>query len=207
MEGPLIKMKLNQSFYLNEDVTDVAKQLLGKVLCTSINGHILSGKIIETEAYSYKEKACHAYMSRNTSRTEVLFRAGGTAYVYLCYGIHKLFNVVTNKEGKAEAVLVRAVEPLDNVELMRNRRSVSKESELTSGPGKLSQALGIDLEHNKKILTGNDIWIEDRGFTVTHVESSPRIGVAYAKEDALLPWRFTEKGNPFLSSGINTYEL
>lgn len=199
--------KLSQSFYLNEDVTEVAKLLLGKVLCTKMNGINLSGKIVETEAYSYKEKACHAYQSKNTKRTEVLFDTGGTSYVYLCYGIHNLFNIVTNKQGVAEAVLVRAIEPLENIDVMFEKRGVKKEHELTSGPGKLSQALGIDLKLNRAPLSGDDIWIEDRGYAPGQIEASPRIGVAYAQEDALLPWRFTEMGNPFVSKGINTYQL
>ena len=130
MERTINYMKLPRSFYLNDDVTTVAKQLLGKVLCTYSGAKLLSGKIVETEAYSYKEKACHAYMSRNTNRTEVLFYEGGTSYVYLCYGIHKLFNVVTNKQGVAEAVLIRAVEPIDNIEEMRSRREVKKDIQL-----------------------------------------------------------------------------
>lgn len=200
-------MKLSQSFYLIDSVTEVAKQLLGKVLCTKINGSVLSGKIVETEAYSYKEKACHAYNSRHTKRTEVLFMEGGTAYVYLCYGIHNLFNVVTNREGVAEAVLIRALEPIDNISIMQENRNVLKNTALTSGPGKLSEAMGIDLNHNRQPLTSNDIWIEDRNLVTDHIEETPRIGVAYAMEDALLPWRFIEKGSPFVSKGNNTYQL
>ncbi len=200
-------MKLSESFYLNENVVEVAKQLLGKVLCTNINGSIVSGKIVETEAYSYKERACHAYNSRNTKRTQVLFMKGGTAYVYLCYGIHKLFNVVTNKEGVAEAVLIRAVEPIENISIMQKNRNLTKNTSLTSGPGKLSQALNINLNHNRQSLLNSDLWIEDRDLEIGKVEPTPRIGVAYAKEDALLPWRFLEKGNPYVSKGNNTYHL
>jgi len=200
-------MKLSQAFYLNDNVTEVAKHLLGKVLCVNINGSILSGKIVETEAYSYKEKACHAYNARYTKRTEVLFMEGGTAYVYLCYGIHKLFNVVTNVEGVAEAVLIRALEPVDNVKMMQENRKMIKNTALTSGPGKLSQAMGINLDHNRQSLTKSNVWIEDRRLDVGQVEKTPRIGVAYAMEDALLPWRFIEKDNPFVSKGNNTYHL
>lgn len=201
---------LNESFYARDEVVTVAKELLGKVLVTNVNGVISAGKIVETEAYSYLEKACHAYMNRNTHRTRVLFERGGTAYVYLCYGIHKLFNVVTNGEGVAEAVLVRGVEPLENITVMQQRRALKKPGyQLTSGPGKLTQALGIGMEHNREWLLERRLWIEDHGYKVpdTAIGESPRIGVAYAKEDALLPWRFFIKENQWVSKGFTNYKL
>lgn len=201
-------MKLDSSFYNQTDVTQIAKDLLGKVLVTNIDGIITSGKIVETEAYSYKEKACHAHMERRTNRTEVLFRGGGTAYVYLCYGIHKLFNVVTNEKDIAEAVLIRAVEPMEGLDHMFVRRnSINKKQQLTSGPGKLSEAMGIDLSLNKVDLFGDAIWIEDNNLQVGKIEESPRIGVAYALEDAFLPWRYTVKDNIYVSKGFNTYKM
>ncbi len=201
---------LNEAFYTRTDVVTIARELLGKVLVTNVNGVVTSGKIVETEAYSYLEQACHAYMNRNTKRTSTLFKQGGTSYVYLCYGIHKLFNVVTNREGIAEAVLVRGIEPLDNVESMMYRRGFEKPGyQLTSGPGKLTQALGIDMNHNESTLYMETIRIEDRGYQVKSedIEISARIGVAYAKEDALLPWRFNVKGNPWVSKGFNNYNF
>ncbi|MTI20036.1 DNA-3-methyladenine glycosylase [Fulvivirga sp. RKSG066] len=200
-------MRLSRDFYRREDVTQIAKDLLGKVLHTQVDGVLSLGKIVETEAYSYKEKACHAYMERNTNRTKVLFMDGGTSYVYLCYGIHNLFNVVTNVEGKAEAVLIRAIEPVAGVEVMQQRRNKKSEMELASGPGKLSEALGINRSLNEVDLTNNEhIWIEDHGEEVIDIEASPRIGVAYAEEDALLPWRYVIKESKYVSKGNNSYK-
>ena len=195
-------MKLPPSFYLNPDVTQVARELLGKYLYTHFDGMTVAGMIVESEAYSTRERACHAYDDRFTQRTRVLFEAGGIAYVYLCYGIHALFNVVTNQQGVAEAVLIRAVEPKIGLDVMSSRRGMSAQKKnLTSGPGKITKALGIDLTHNETSLSGKEIWIEDQGVVVkeSQVEASPRIGVDYAGEDALLPWRFTIKDNPWIS--------
>lgn len=200
-------MKLDKSFFLRDSVTEVARELLGKTLYTNFDKQLTAGIVVETEAYSYTEKACHAYNNRRTARTETLFRDGGTCYVYLCYGIHKLFNIVTNNEGTAEAVLIRAVEPVEGMETMLYRRGFDRETvALTSGPGKLSQALGIGLKHDKTTLFEDDIWLEDNGIDSRGIDESPRIGVAYAQEDALLPWRFTIKDNPWVSKGNNTYK-
>lgn len=199
-------MKLSKSFYLREDVTQIARELLGKVLFTKIGSQRTAGKIVETEAYSYKERACHAFGQKRTARTETLFMEGGTSYVYLCYGIHKLFNVVTNHEGWAEAVLIRAVEPLEGEQLMVARRGSISGYNLTSGPGKLSQALGINLTFNKQSLMESQIWIEDNGLHVNKIITSPRIGVGYAGEDAKLNWRYSESGNFYVSKGNNTYK-
>lgn len=198
--------RLSTDFYLNTDVCEVARNLLGKVLVSEIDGSRTSGIIVETEAYSYREKACHAYMNRNTNRTQVLFEKGGTAYVYLCYGIHKLLNIVTNEEGVAEAVLIRALEPLEGIEAMVERRGMNEIGyNLTSGPGKVSQALGITMEHNQTSLLGSQIWIEKGHLIKNAIECSARIGVAYAEEDALLPWRFSFLKNRWVSKGSNTY--
>ncbi|MEQ8927038.1 MAG: DNA-3-methyladenine glycosylase [Fulvivirga sp.] len=182
-------MKLNKSFYLSDNVVEVAQALIGKQLCVSIDGIIKSGVIVETEAYSYKEKACHAYNYKNTKRTSTLFEKGGIAYVYLCYGIHSLFNIVTNEKGFPEGVLIRAVEPTGGIELKKK---------ITSGPGKLTKALGITLKHDKVDLTGDQIWVEEIGHQ-TVIEASKRIGVDYAGEDAELLWRFTSKNNQWIS--------
>lgn len=194
-------MKLEPSFYYRKNVTTVARDLLGKVLITSVEGKISSGIIVETEAYSWKERGCHAYNGRKTLRNEVMFDAGGKAYVYLCYGMHHLFNVVTNREGIAEAVLVRAVEPLEGIELMMKRRRDVPVHQLTSGPGKLTRALGIDRSWNGKVLWNDEVWIEDIGKKVSarQLDISKRIGIDYAGEDANLLWRFSIRDNKWVS--------
>lgn len=196
-------MKLKEDFYTRPDVEQVSKDLLGKVLCTRINGILTSGKIVETEAYcGATDRACHAYQHRRTKRTEVMFQKGGVAYVYLCYGIHHLFNVVTNCKDLADAVLIRAVEPLEGEEEMLQRRNMKKLAyRLTAGPGSVSQALGILTRHKGTRLDGELIWLEDRNIQVQEKDilSGARIGVAYAEEDALLPWRFRIKDNPWCS--------
>ena len=194
--------KISKKYYLNEDVIKIAKDLLGKCLITSIHNKITAGIIVETEAYHSKERACHAYNNRRTPRTEVMFYSGGIAYVYQCYGIHYLFNIVTNVEDKAEAVLIRAIQPIEGIDTMLKRRNAKEISySLTSGPGSLTQALGITKEHNKTDLTGNTIWLEDPGITYSSKEIivSSRVGVNYAEEDANLPWRFRVKDSPWCS--------
>jgi len=195
--------KLSPGFYQQEDVVALARQLLGKQLYTCVNGVLTGGIIVETEAYNgITDKASHAYGNRYTSRTAPMYQAGGIAYVYLCYGIHYLFNVVTGRENNPQAVLIRGIEPLEGKEIMLERRNMTRVlPRITAGPGALAKALGIDKQLNAKILTGNEIWIEDS--TISHHDSqivaSPRIGVAYAQEHAFLPWRFYVKGNPYVS--------
>ena len=201
-------MKLEESFYQRSDVTKIAKDLLGKTLYTRIGRKTTSGIIVETEAYSHIEKGCHAYMNRKTKRNEVMFNAGGYAYVYLCYGIHNLFNVVTGTPGIGDAVLIRALEPVDGIDIMKERMNTSNIRRITSGPGKLTKALGIDRSFNAKHLTGlpagrqgSDVWIGDEGLIVKkqQIVSSKRIGIDYAGKDADLPWRFTIDGNIWVS--------
>ncbi|PQA93287.1 3-methyladenine DNA glycosylase [Chryseobacterium shigense] len=196
-------MKLPLSYYLNQDVLFLAKDLLGKILFTEVKGDITAGIIVETEAYfGVVDKASHAYGGRRTERTETLYSQGGISYVYLCYGIHHLFNVVTSIEGEPHAVLIRAVEPLAGKNIMELRRNMPVDkAAISAGPGSAAKALGIDRSFNTKDLTGNEIWIEDRGIRYSSEEiiSGPRIGVAYAQEDALLPWRFYIKGNKYVS--------
>lgn len=187
-------MKLNAAFYLNPDVVAVAGMLLGKVLYSNINGEITGGIITETEAYNgVDDKASHAYGGRRTARTEIMYHKGGTAYVYLCYGIHSMFNVVTNKEGIPHAVLIRSVIPYAGEEIMRKRRfSATSDSSRYNGPGKVCLALDIHYSLTGTSLTGNKLWIEDKGidFDKSDIEITPRIGVDYAGKDALLPYRF-----------------
>ena len=195
-------MKLREDFYQRGNVVKIARDLLGKVLFTSIDGVVTGGMIVETEAYSWKERGCHAYGARKTSRNAIMFQKGGYAYVYMCYGIHYLFNVVTNREETAEAVLIRAVEPIAGLEEIKFRRSILKNDiHLTSGPGKLTKALGIDRTFNGKSLLDDEIWIEEPGMKLASnlIVASKRIGIDYAGEDAQLPWRFSVKGNSWVS--------
>ena len=193
--------KLPLSFYNREDVVQIAQEMLGKYLFTNINGIVTAGKIVETEAYNGRtDRACHAYNKR-TTRNDVMFSAGGRAYVYLCYGIHHLFNVVTNSEGAADAVLVRALEPVIGVEEMHLRRGTAAFERLTKGPGVLSQAMGITVkELNGSSLIGDEVWLAERANeSVGAIETDVRIGVDYAGEDALLPWRFYTRDSKFVS--------
>ena len=189
-------------WYQNENVVEVAKQLLGNLLCTNFGEGVTKGKIVETEAYSgYNDKACHANNQKKTRRNQVMFGRGGHAYVYLCYGIHHLFNVVTNKKGSADAVLIRAVEPVEGVDIMLKRRSMTSiEKRLTAGPGVLSRALGIHMDHYGMALNSNSIWVEE-GDPIRNEQlvSTTRVGVDYAKEDALKLWRFYIKENRWVS--------
>ena len=195
--------KLPFSFYQNEDVNALALQLLGKRLFTRLNGEITGGIIVETEAYKgVEDKASHAYGGRFTDRTKVMYQNGGLSYVYLCYGIHHLFNVVTGPEKTPHAVLVRGLEPVTGLDLMMERRGMLVlKPNITAGPGALAKAMGIDRLLNAKDLTGEEIWIEDAlpGWNMNETVSGPRIGVDYAGDHALLPWRYYVKGNKYVS--------
>lgn len=179
------------SFYLQEDVVAVAKDLLGKTLYSCIDGVLTGGIITETEAYAgVSDRASHAYGGRRTKRNEAMYKEGGIAYVYLCYGIHHLLNIVTNKSGVPHAVLIRALLPTHGVEEIQKRRKSQKEGAfLCSGPGTVTQALGIDLTHNHLSLFSKELWLTD-GPRPIEIVAGPRVGVEYAKEDALLPYRF-----------------
>ncbi|NVN95704.1 MAG: DNA-3-methyladenine glycosylase [Bacteroidetes bacterium] len=187
-------MRLEKAFYLGDDVVQIARDLLGKYLYTNFDGSITAGIITETEAYAgITDKASHAYGDRRTLRTEIMYREGGIAYVYLCYGMYSLFNVVTNINGIPHAVLIRGIHPVEGLEKMKERYSQRKQNNYSvDGPGKLSKALGIHYSHSGIDLQGNQIWIEEKGVTVNqeNIFVSKRIGVEYAKEDALLPYRF-----------------
>ena len=194
---------LNSAFYDRRNVVTIARELLGKVLVTEFDGLRTSGRIVEVEAYNgVVDRASHAWSGRRTRRTEVMFGSGGTAYVYLIYGIHHLFNVVTNRAEVPHAVLVRALDPLEGVPIMLERVGKPRlDKTLTRGPGNLSGALGLRTTHTGTSLLGPSIWIGDDGFRVTRsqIVATPRIGVDYAGEDAALPYRFFIKGNPYVS--------
>jgi DNA-3-methyladenine glycosylase len=195
--------KLRLEFYQRTSVLKIAKELLGKILVTNWEGIITSGRIVECEAYAgIIDKASHASGGRRTARNEIMYGAGGNAYVYLCYGIHHLFNVVTHDAGTPHAVLIRALDPLEGVDEMLLRTGKKRlDHTLTRGPGNVSKALGIHTRHSGTPLTGSKIYILDDGgsFDRREIVSSPRIGVDYAGKDALLPYRFYVKGNPFVS--------
>ena len=198
--------KLPREFYTRSSVLTVARELLGKILVVPAgNGTKTSGIIVETEAYrGPQDRASHAYGGRRTKRTETMYGIGGTAYVYFVYGMYNQFNVVTNVNDIPHAVLVRALEPLDGVELMRERRSSQSDLNLTSGPGKLCIALGIDRTHDRADLLGNDIWIEEgRSVSRSSIAAGPRIGIDYAEEWIARPWRFWIKNNPFVSRRLS----
>ena len=185
---------LKASYYLNSDVVFLARDLIGKTLCTNINNKLTCGIITETEAYAgVDDKASHAYGGRRTARTETMYSKGGVSYVYLCYGIHKLFNIVTNKEGIPHAILIRAIYPTTGLEEILKRRHAAKLTKnLCVGPGKVTEALGINLLHNNVSLNGEEIWLRDDNIKINKndIQTGPRIGVDYAGFDATLPYRF-----------------
>lgn len=197
--------KLTESFYQRDNVVQISKELLGKCLYTCKDGHITAGIIVETEAYCGRnDKACHAHQNRRTKRTGIMYQAGGRAYVYLCYGIHHLFNITTNVNGLADAVLVRAIEPVKGVETMMKRRNLKKiMPRLTNGPGALSQALGITTDYYGVSLAGSQIWVEEKGIKLAEKDiiAGSRVGIDYAEEHASLPWRFRIRENEW--SGKN----
>ncbi len=196
-------MKLEADFYRVKEVVSIARNLLGKYLFTNINGEISGGFIVETEAYQgITDKASHAFGNRLTNRTKTMYETGGIAYVYLCYGIHEMLNVVTSVEGEPHAILIRAINPTEGIDLMLERRKMASiKNNITAGPGSVAKALGISRKMNGLSFQGNEIWIEDIGLTFSdnQIAAVPRVGVAYAKEDALLPYRFYVKGNPYVS--------
>ena len=199
--------KLDIDFYARQDVVQIARELLGKILVTNWKGIITSGRIVECEAYAGTiDQASHASGGRRTARNEIMYGKGGYAYVYLCYGIHHLFNVVTNSENIPHAILIRALEPMQGVdEMLRRTHKKGPGSTITRGPGNLSKALGIHTKHSGSSLLGDKIFIASDGveFNKKEIAASRRIGVEYAGKDALLLYRFYLKGNPFVSGKKN----
>ena len=196
--------KLPLSFYTRGDVVLIAKELLGKILVTDFNHQRTSGRIVETEAYAGElDKASHASKGK-TERTAVMFGSGGRAYVYLCYGIHQMFNIVTAKEGVPHAILIRAIEPVEGKEIMIERTGKKKwDNTITSGPGRVGKAFGFHTSQCGLLLTGDELFIADDGFRVEEKDiiSSPRIGVDYAGEHAEWHYRFYIKGSKYVSGG------
>ncbi|MEO6613832.1 MAG: DNA-3-methyladenine glycosylase [Chitinophagaceae bacterium] len=199
--------KLPVEFYQRNNVLQIAKELLGKLLVTKFDGILTAGRIVELEAYNgTPDRASHAYGGRRTARNEIMYAAGGVSYIYLCYGIHHLFNVVTHGKETPHAILIRALEPVKGVEEMLWRTGKKKlDHTLTRGPGNLSKAMGLFTFNSGCSLRGKELFIADDGFVADPetIAASPRIGVNYAGEDALLLYRFYIKGNPFVSGKPN----
>jgi DNA-3-methyladenine glycosylase len=197
---------LGPQFYRRKNVVTIARELLGKIIQTRVEGVTTSARIVETEAYRGEgDRASHAFGGRRTRRTEVMYGDGGVAYIYLCYGIHHLFNVVTNNKDIPHAVLIRAGEPVEGIADMLVRAGKAKpDISLTRGPGNLSRALGIYTSLSGTSLSGNEINIFDDGtrYKPAEIGVSPRIGVDYAGDDALLPYRFYVKGNRYVSGSV-----
>lgn len=195
--------KLELDFYRRDNVLKIAEELMGKLLITKKEGISTSGRIVECEAYAgTPDKASHAFGGRRTNRNEIMYADGGVAYVYLCYGIHHLFNVVTNIKEIPHAILIRSLEPVKGIKDMLLRTGKKQmDNTLTRGPGNVSKALGIYTRDTGTMLTGREIYLADDGFVYSRKEiyASPRIGVDYAGNDALLPYRFYVKGNPYVS--------
>ena len=202
--------RLSAAFYERDDVRLIARELLGAVLYTRLpdpsgDGFsvLTGGRIAETEAYvGTTDRACHAYGGRRTRRTEIMYAPGGVAYVFLCYGIHALFNVVTSARDLPQAVLIRAIEPTQGMDLMLRRRGKQRASHrLTTGPGCVTQALGIEIGHTGTSLLGEEIWIEaaPEPPAASRIAATPRIGVDYAGLDALHPWRYLLADSPWVS--------
>ncbi|WDF53532.1 DNA-3-methyladenine glycosylase [Mucilaginibacter sp. KACC 22063] len=196
-------MKIPDSYYHSDDVVALSRDLIGKYLFTSFDGVVTGGYIVETEAYAgVVDRASHAYGNRLTPRTQTMYMQGGVAYVYLCYGIHEMLNIVTAAEGRPHAILIRAINPTTGIDMMQYRRNMAVvKPNITSGPGSVAKALGISRKINAITLQSETLWLEDRGlsFKDDEVAAVPRVGVDYAGEDAKLPYRFYVKGNPYVS--------
>ncbi len=199
--------KLSIQFYKRQDVVLIARQLIGKIIVTIFDGEITSGRIVETEAYiGLTDKASHSFAGKRTARNEHMYAPAGTAYVYICYGMHHLFNVVTNEKNIPDAVLIRAVEPITGIDIMLSRTGKKKlDNSLTKGPGNAAKALGISKHHSGIHLLKNEIYIADDRFEIEDdkIGISRRIGVESSGDAALLPYRFYIKGNRFVSSYPN----
>jgi DNA-3-methyladenine glycosylase len=202
--------KLPREFYTRDDTLEIAKDLLGKLLVIpTATGERVSGMIVETEAYlGAIDKAAHSYGNRRTTRTETMFAVGGTAYIFFIYGMYFQFNVVVGAVGTPHAILIRAIEPVENIEIMRMRRNTKSKNpnqkmldkNLTSGPGKLCIALGIDKTFDNEDLLGEKVWLEDfKAFSDSEISNGKRIGIDYAEEFAEKPWRFWVNDNLFVS--------
>ncbi len=192
------------NFYERTDVVAIAKELIGKIVCTKIDGAFTSGRIVETEAYvAHVDKASHSFKGRRTAKNEHMYEEAGKTYVYICYGMHQMLNVVTNKKDIPDAILIRALEPLDGIDIMLKRTGKIKlDATLTKGPGNVGKAMGISKKHSALSLSGDEIFIYSDELSDVPDEQigvSKRIGVESAGADGLLPYRFYVRGNKFVS--------
>ena len=196
-------MKLPESFYQDDDVVSLSSKLLGKYLFTCVDGQLTGGIIVETEAYRGPEdRGSHAYNHRRTARNEIMYAKGGVVYMYICYGIHDMLNIVTGMENESHAILIRAIEPLYGLDIMRRRRNiVNHDTRLCRGPGALARALGLNKSHNGTDLLGETIWIEDRDNPVPddRIIASARVGMNFEGPYKTIPWRFYIRGNRYVS--------
>lgn len=196
-------MKILPEFYESNDVVFLSRMLLGKYLFTQIDGQLTGGRIVETEAYRGPEdRGSHAYNNRYTPRTQVMFSQGGVSYVYLCYGIHYLFNIISGDEGNPHAILVRGIEPVTGIETMLVRRNMTGLApRITAGPGAVAQALGLNKTHNALSLQGQTVWLEDRGEldAMETIITGPRVGMNFEGPWHSIHWRFSLKGNRYVS--------
>ncbi len=197
------RQKLPPEFYRREDVISIARELLGKHVFSTVDGQLTGGLIVETEAYTGPEdRGSHAYLGRRTPKNDMMYSAGGVAYMYICYGIHDMLNVVTGTEGSSHAILVRAIEPTTGIDIMRERRNIfNNDRRLCQGPGALARALGLAKLHNGVSLQSDLLWIEDSGIRVEEEDiiASARIGLSFQGPYRDVPWRFFLKGNKYVS--------
>lgn len=194
--------RLSPEFFTRTNTLRIARDLLGKLLVVPTgDGRRVSGMIVETEAYLGEiDKAAHSYGGRRTARNEITYAEGGHVYVFFVYGMYYQLNLVTGLPDHPHVVLIRAVEPVEGIEVMRERRGEMKDKNLTSGPGKLCIALGITRDLNGEDLSGDRIWVEEhRSFKKSEIAIGPRVGIDYAEEFVDMPWRFWVDGNPFVS--------
>ena len=194
--------KLSDQFYLREDTIQIARELLGKKVFSMAGDMLTGGIIVETEAYRGPEdRGSHAWNNRRTNRTEIMYAAGGVAYMYICYGIHDMLNIVTGPENTSHAILIRALEPIVGLEIMQERRKVyNKDTRLCQGPGALAQALGLNKSFNGKSLRGNEIWIEHADLIPEEqIIASARVGMNFDGPYKTIPWRFYIRGNRYVS--------
>ena len=200
-------MKLPESFYQDDEVVSLSSKLLGKYLFTCVDGQLTGGINVETEAYRGPEdRGSHAYNHRRTARNEIMYSEGGVVYMYICYGIHDMLNIVTGKEGESHAILIRAIEPTVGLDIIRERRGfVNDDKRLCKGPGALAKALGLKKLHNGISLQSDEIWIEDRSNAIAEesIVACPRIGLNIEEPYKSIPWRFYIKGNKYVSRGVS----
>jgi DNA-3-methyladenine glycosylase len=195
--------KLTIDFYNRKDVVQIARELLGKIVVTRFNDQLTSGRIVETEAYvALVDKASHSFLGKRTNRNEHMYSPAGTAYIYICYGMHQMLNVVTNDEGIPDAILIRAIEPIEGIDIILQRTGkLHADYTLTKGPGNVGRALGVIRQHSGLLLLDDLLFITDdkKKYTDDETGVSPRIGINSAGPDALLPYRFYVRGNKYVS--------